>query len=104
MWLGEPNINAIVKTHSPLPQYIYDVNCIGNFEAEKIMQISLDKKSFRNMPLATQDFACDVHGNEYQWPMVVLNSIPGGSYMVCTLKGLMVKNMCFLFGGHRFKP
>ena len=60
------------------------------------MQISSEKKSFRNMPLETEDFACDVHGNQYQYPMVVLNSTPRGSYMVCTLKDLMVKNMCFL--------
>ena len=65
MWIGKLKLNAIVKTDSPLLQYIYDVNCIGNFEAEKIMQISSGKKSFRNMPLATQDFACDVHGNQY---------------------------------------
>ena len=66
MWFGELKLNALVKTDSLLPQYIYDVNCIGNFEAKKIMQISSDKKSFRNLPLATQDFACDVHGNQYQ--------------------------------------
>ena len=69
MWLGELKINEIVKTDSPLTQYIYDVNCIRNFEAEKIMQISLDKKSFRNMPLETQYFACDVHGT----PVLVAN-------------------------------
>ena len=66
MWLGELKLNAIANTDSPLPQYIYDVNCIGNFEDEKIMQISSDKKSFRNMPLKTQYFACDVHGNQHQ--------------------------------------
>ena len=33
------------------------------------MQISLDKKSFRNMPLETQYFACDVHGT----PVLVAN-------------------------------